>query len=55
MKVVEDQKGVLNDQLGKSKNLGQGQADRGPDFVHGMRNVQSNDPWNAARCIAGEP
>ena len=35
--------------------MGQGQTDRGPDFVHGIKNVQGNDPWNAARCIHGEP
>ena len=54
-KTVEDHKAVANDMLGKSKNLGQGQADRGSDFVHGIKNVQGEDPWNAARCIHGEP
>jgi len=54
-KTVEDQKAVSTDILGVSKNLGQGQTDRGQDFVHGMKNVQANDPWNAARCIHGEP
>jgi len=29
--------------------------DRGKDFVHGIRNVQGDDPWNAGRCIHGEP
>lgn len=53
-KTIEDYKNVSSDLLGKSKNLGQGQADRG-DFVHGVRNVQGSDPWNAARCIHGEP
>lgn len=41
--------------LGTSKNLGQGQRSRGPDFVHGIKNVQEKDAWNAARCIHGEP
>ena len=38
-KVVEDQKAVTSDILGKSKNLGQGQSDRGSEFVHGIKNV----------------
>lgn len=54
-KTVEDHKAVASDILGASKNLGQGQADRGPDFVHGIKNITGNDPWNAARCIHGEP
>mmetsp|Transcript_9655 Transcript_9655/g.14692 ORF Transcript_9655/g.14692 Transcript_9655/m.14692 type:complete len:249 (+) Transcript_9655:320-1066(+) len=54
-KTVEDHKGVANDILGVSKNLGQGQTNRGPDFVHGIKNVQGKDPWNAGRCIHGEP
>lgn len=54
-KTVEDQKAVSSDILGVSKNLGQGQTDRGQDFVHGIKNVQGGDPWNAARCIHGEP
>lgn len=54
-KVVEDSKAVASDILGKSKNLGQGQAPRGDDFVHGIKNVQGDNPWNAARCIHGEP
>jgi len=54
-KTVEDHNAVANDQLGVSKNLGQGQNPRGPDFVHGIRNVTGADPWNAARCIHGEP
>jgi len=54
-KVVEDQKAVASDILGKSKNLGQGQVPRGDDFVHGIKNVQGENPWNAARCIHGEP
>lgn len=54
-KTVEDHKAVANDMLGKSKNLGQGQTDRGSDFVHGIKNVQGENPWNAARCIHGEP
>ena len=54
-KTVEDHYAVSNDMLGKSKNLGQGQTDRGADFVHGIKNVQGADPWNAARCIHGEP
>jgi len=41
--------------LGLSKNLGQGQTNRGDEFVHGIKNVQGNNPWNAARCIHGEP
>ena len=54
-KTVEDHKAVANDMLGHSKNLGQGQTDRGADFVHGIKNVQGANPWNAARCIHGEP
>lgn len=54
-KTVEDHKAVANDMLGVSKNLGQGQTDRGAEFVHGIKNVQGEDPWNAARCIHGEP
>ena len=54
-KTVEDHYAVANDMLGKSKNLGQGQTNRGDDFVHGIKNVQGSDPWNAARCIHGEP
>jgi hypothetical protein len=46
---------VASDILGKSKNLGQGQNDRGGEFVHGIKNVVAGDPWNAARCIHGEP
>jgi len=30
-------------------------VDRGPDFVHGIKNVQGSNPWNAGRCIHGEP
>ena len=54
-KTVEDHRAVAHDLLGVSKNLGQGQTDRGKDFVHGIKNVQGDDPWNAARCIHGEP
>lgn len=54
-KTVEDHFAVASDLLGKSKNLGQGQTDRGADFTHGIRNVQGGDPWNAARCMHGEP
>ena len=54
-KTVEDQKAVTLDQLGKPKNLGQGQAPRGEEYVHGIKNIQSEDTWNAARCIHGEP
>jgi len=54
-KTVEDHKAVATDLLGASKNLGQGQNDRGKDFVHGVKNIQGEDPWNAARCIHGEP
>jgi hypothetical protein len=54
-KTVEDQRAVASDLLGISKNLGQGQVPRGPDFVHGVKNVQEADTWNAARCIHGEP
>ena len=52
---MEDHNAVANDQLGLSKNLGQGQNPRGADFVHGIKNVTGDDPWNAARCIHGEP
>lgn len=54
-KTLEDHKAVAGDQLGKVKNLGQGQQDRGKDWVHGVRNLQGADTWNAARCIHGEP
>ena len=54
-KTVEDHIAVSADVLGISKNLGQGQEPRGDDFVHGIRNVQGSDPWNAGRCIHGEP
>ena len=54
-KQVEDFKAVSNDMLGQSKNLGQGQKPRGDDFIHGIKNVQGTNPWNAARCIHGEP
>lgn len=54
-KTIEDHKAVGGDLLGKSKNLGQGQSDRGDDFVHGIRNLQGGDTWNAARCIHGQP
>ena len=54
-KTVEDQKAVTQDHLGVSKNLGQGQDPRGADFVHGVKNVQGGNTWNAARCIHGEP
>ena len=54
-KTVEDHKAVASDILGASKNLGQGQVDRGAEFVHGIKNITGNDPWNAARCIHGEP
>ena len=50
-----DFKAVAGDQLGVSKNLGQGQVPRGDDFIHGIKNVVGTDPWNAARCIHGEP
>lgn len=54
-KTVEDFQAVNNDILGVSKNLGQGQKPRAKSFAHGIKNVQGNDPWNAARCIHGEP
>lgn len=54
-KTVEDFRAVSTDLLGQSKNLGQGQTKRPDDFVHGVKNVQGADPWNAARCIHGEP
>jgi hypothetical protein len=54
-KVVEDHKAVGSDILGTSKNLGQGQADRGNEFVHGVRNLTGGEQWNAGRCIHGEP
>jgi hypothetical protein len=45
----------MSDILGASKNQGQGQVPRGPDYVHGIKNVQKGEMWNAARCIHGEP
>jgi hypothetical protein len=38
-----------------SKNLGQGQTNRGGEFVHGVKNLQGENPWNVGRCIHGEP
>lgn len=55
LKTVEDHKAVSSDHLGRSKNLGQGQPQRDPNHVYGVKNVQAGDPWNAARCIHGEP
>ena len=54
-KTVEDHRAVASDLLGISKNLGQGQTNRGDDFIHGIKNIQGTDPWNAGRCIHGEP
>ena len=54
-KTVEDHKAVAADLLGASKNLGQGQVDRGTEYVHGVRNLTKDDEWNAARCIHGVP
>jgi hypothetical protein len=54
-KTVEDHRAVASDLLGISKNLGQGQTNRGDDFIHGIKNIQGSDPWNAGRCIHGEP
>ena len=38
-KTVEDHKAVASDLLGASRNLGQGQTDRGADFTHGVKNI----------------
>lgn len=46
---------MSGDLLGASKNLGQGQQDRGSEYVHGVRNLTNDDEWNAARCIHGVP
>jgi hypothetical protein len=51
-KVIEDVKSVINDPLGQVKNLGQGQPNRGADFVYGSRSDYT--AWNAGHCIAGE-
>lgn len=54
-KTVEDQKAVTQDQLGKSKNMGQGKPPVPADHSFGIRNVVGNDTWNAGKCIHGEP
>ncbi|CDW85169.1 UNKNOWN [Stylonychia lemnae] len=53
-KTVEDMKAVSQDQLGKPRNLGQGRPPIPQDFVFGIRNLQNNDTWNAAKCLHGE-
>jgi EF-hand domain-containing family member B len=54
-KTVEDQKAVTQDQLGQTKNMGQGKPPVAPEHAYGIRNVVGNDIWNAAKCIHGEP
>lgn len=55
-KTVEDHKAVAQDQLGTVKNLGQGlMAGQLDGKVFGVRNVQGDDAWNAARCLHGDP
>lgn len=54
-KTVEDVKGVTQDMLGTSKNLGQGKPPLPDDHAFGVRNVVGTDVWNAAKCIHGEP
>lgn len=54
-KTVEDQKAVTQDQLGKTKNMGQGMPPYGEDHSYGVKNLVGNDVWNAARCIHGQP
>jgi hypothetical protein len=51
-KVVEDVKAVTSDMLGTVKNLGQGQAPRGDEFIYGHKNDFT--VWNAGKCITGE-
>jgi len=52
-KTVEDVKAVQTDMLGTVKNLGQGQASKPSEHVYGYK--IATDPWNAAKCINGEP
>jgi len=55
-KTVEDHKATANDQLGITKNLGQGLT---KDILHqrtfGVRNIVDGDTWNAAKCLNGDP
>ena len=53
-KTVEDFKAVTHDILGKSKNLGQGKPPIDEEQPFGVSSV-GGDPWNAAKCIHGEP
>lgn len=53
-KTVEDFKQVAHDILGKPKNLGQGKPPLQDGHTFGVSTV-GNDPWNAAKCIHGEP
>jgi len=52
-KTVEDVRATITDQLGISKNLGQG-LKQDPEKVFGIKN-QVEGQWNAAKCIHGEP
>ena len=48
-------KATTHDQLGVAKNLGQGAHPIAKDTVFGVRSLQSDKEWNAAKCLRGEP
>lgn len=53
-KTVEDFRSTANDELGRPRNLGQTNGPVPHDFAFGKSTV-SKDPWNAAKCIHGQP
>lgn len=50
-KTIEDMHAVQQDQLGTSKNIGQGALPIPRDTVFGVKNQNGPDTWNAAKCI----
>eukprot|EP00350_Pseudokeronopsis_sp_OXSARD2_P011589 CAMPEP_0170544658 /NCGR_PEP_ID=MMETSP0211-20121228/3331_1 /TAXON_ID=311385 /ORGANISM="Pseudokeronopsis sp., Strain OXSARD2" /LENGTH=154 /DNA_ID=CAMNT_0010848353 /DNA_START=687 /DNA_END=1151 /DNA_ORIENTATION=- len=54
-KTVEDQKAVTQDQLGKSKNMGQGKPPKPEDHAFGVKNLVGGEVWNVGKCLNGEP
>ena len=54
-KTVEDYNAVSKEELGKSKNLGQGQPKVESDHAFGIKNVLGQETWNVAKCLHGEP
>lgn len=54
-KTVEDFRQTSYDQVGLSKNLGQGDLPVQEETRFGVPNSASAETWNAARCINGEP